>query len=68
MSDHRPVTNGGQKGTTYKQSFPKSWKIKDIAVFKSGFTEAGLLGRPGWQLLAQKTLTIKGWPLSQPRP
>ena len=68
MSDHRPVTNGGQKGTTYKQSFPKSWKIKDIAVFKSGFTEAGLLGRPGWQLFAQKTLTIKGWPLSQPRP
>ena len=28
-------------------------------------SENGLLGRPGWQLMLMKTVTIKGWPFKE---
>jgi hypothetical protein len=62
LGDCRAAAAGGVKGAAYKQTLPREWGVKDVAVFKSGFTEAGMMGRPGWQLLMQKTVTIKGWP------
>ena len=49
LCDHR------ESGAPFKQSFPGE---KDVAVYKGGFT-GGLLGRPGWELQALKTVTLK---------
>ena len=54
-----PADTKGRSGA-YKQHLPVGWDTRDIAVFKSGFNEGGLLGRPGWQLMPMKTVTIKG--------
>ncbi len=62
LADYRPANNGGTRGSPYKQSLPKEWNVKDIPVFKGGFNEGGLLGRPGWQLMPHSTVTLKGWP------
>ena len=61
LADYRPASNGGQRGAAYKQTLPKEWEAKDIPVFKGGFNEGGLLGRPGWQLMPQRTVTVKDW-------
>jgi hypothetical protein len=63
LSDYRANASGSK--SAYKQSLPKEWNIKDISVFKGGFNEGGLLGRPGWQLMPQKTVTIVGWPFAE---